>query len=45
MKEEWAGPEPENGVLEVEAPKEFHRFWSAMSFLYSCDEPPLIVQR
>ena len=41
MKTEWLGADPDNGVMEVENTKEFYRFWSALSFLFSCDAPPM----
>ena len=30
----WKGPEPKNGILEHENPKDFARFWSVATFIF-----------
>ena len=30
----WTGPLPDNGVMNIDKCTEFHRFWSALQFVY-----------
>lgn len=38
MKKEWLGSTAENGIIDMESTKEFYRFWSAISFIFSCED-------
>lgn len=40
MKKEWLGVTPENGIIDIESTREFYRFWSAISFIFSCEDNP-----
>ncbi|ETO13186.1 component of scar regulatory complex, partial [Reticulomyxa filosa] len=38
LLEEWKGPEPKNGILEHENPKDFARFWSVATWIFLCPD-------
>ncbi|ETO14401.1 component of SCAR regulatory complex [Reticulomyxa filosa] len=38
LLEEWKGPEPNNGILDHENPKDFARFWSVATWIFLCPD-------
>jgi len=34
LLKEWKGPDPKNGIIEHENPKDFARFWSVATFIF-----------
>jgi hypothetical protein len=35
---EWKGPEPKNGILDHDDPKDFSRFWSVATWIFLCPD-------
>lgn len=38
LLQEWKGPEPRNGILDHDNPKDFARFWSVATWIFLCPD-------